>query len=56
MDRQAVKEKIDSDSLYDVFSDEIVDILSEIFDSSINEIDGIESLKEKLENALEELE
>jgi hypothetical protein len=56
MDRQAVKEKIDSDSLYDIFSEEIVDILSEIFDSSINEIDGIESLKEKLENALEELE
>lgn len=55
VDRTAVKENIDTDDLYDYFSDEVADILAEIFDSSLNEIDGVEELKEKLEDALEEL-
>lgn len=55
VDRTAVKETIDTDDLYDYFSDEVADILAEIFDSSLNEIDGVEELKEKLEDALEEL-
>lgn len=50
-----VKENMDSDALYDVFSEEVADILTEIFDSSIKEIDGIEDFKEKLEDALKEL-
>lgn len=55
VDSSAVKETIDTDILYDYFSEEIADILTEIFDSSLNEIDGIEELKEKLEDAFEEL-
>lgn len=55
VDNLAVKETIDTDILYDYFSEEVADILTDIFDSSLNEIDGIEELKEKLEDALEEL-
>ncbi len=55
VDSSAVKDIIDTDILYDYFSEEIAGILADIFDSSLNEIDGIEELKEKLENALEEL-
>jgi serine/threonine protein kinase len=55
MDESNVKEAIDTYALYDIFSDEIVGILEDIFDSSINQICGIAEFKEKLENALEEL-
>ena len=55
VDSTAVKDTIDTDILYDYFSEEIADILTDIFDSSLNEIDGIDELKEKLEDALEEL-
>ncbi len=55
MDDSAVKENIDTDSLYDIFSDNIVDILIYVFNSSINEIDGVEEFKERLEDALKEL-
>lgn len=56
VDSSAVKDTIDTDILYDYFSEEIANILTDIFDSSLNEIDGIEELKEKLEDALEELQ
>lgn len=52
----AVKETIDTDSLYDCFSEEIADILTNVFDSSLDEIAGIDELKEKLEDALKELQ
>lgn len=55
VDRSAVKDKIETDILIDYFSEKIADILADIFDSSLNEIDGIEELKVKLEDALEEL-
>ncbi len=55
MDKSAVKDTVDTDGLYDIFSEEIAVILEEILDSSVNEIDDACEVKRKMENALEEL-
>jgi hypothetical protein len=50
-----VKEEMNSDDIYNNFSDEVAVLLDGIFNTSINLIDGVEVFKEKLENALVKL-
>ena len=46
---------MNSDDIYNNFSDEVAVLLDGIFNTSINLIDGVEVFKEKLENALVKL-
>jgi len=56
LDPNLVQEEIDEDDIYDNFSDDVADILVDIFESSVNLIDDAESFKEKLQDALAEFE
>ncbi|MBP3783223.1 MAG: DUF4145 domain-containing protein [Butyrivibrio sp.] len=53
-DPSLVKEEIDDSVLYDIFPDEIADILYDIFTSSINMIYSPMELKEKLQDVVDQ--
>lgn len=50
-----VEDEIDEIDLYNNFSDDVADVLADIFGSSVNTIDGAEEFKEKLQDAISKL-
>lgn len=55
IDPSIVKGEVDEDDVYDNFSEEVAEILMDVFDSSVNAIDGAEEFMEKIQNAFDEL-
>jgi len=54
-DHDAVKAQIDEKVLYDLFPEEIADLLADVLGSSLKAIDDAPEFMEKLEDAIEEL-
>ncbi|MGN0424012.1 MAG: hypothetical protein ACI4FY_01725 [Acetatifactor sp.] len=53
-DPKCLQAEVDEGDLYDLFSDEVVEILSPILFDSLNTLDEMEIVKEKLENVLDQ--